>query len=203
MSSKQCVSKNANRMRKSFEGKHGSREKMRVRVTDELDCLSCFIMAWYVCWEGGRGDRQPDKSVEPQSISGHSSFSLSLAFRGCRKFEFCIVFFCASFPPLKRNEGLSTAADCQQLKQPEFGGLLTRLFHKKGKGAWVKQVVAGGGRRGANRRHREQKQQSVRFPQGRPFTAEWRRHDLPGSKEASQQTFLQRFGIWPHNRSLF
>lgn len=53
---------------------------MRVRVTDELDCLSCFIMAWYVCWKGGACgqtamQRRLLTKVEPQSISEHAALS--------------------------------------------------------------------------------------------------------------------------------
>lgn len=109
----------------------------------------------------------------------------------------------ASFPSNSSGIQPSTAADCRQLKQHKLGRLLTGLLHKKGKGVRAEQVVPGGGWRGTKRRCREQKQPSVGFPQGRPFTAEWQWHDLPGSKEALQQTFQQRFGVWPHNRTLF
>lgn len=63
---------------------------------------------------------------------------------------------------------------------------MTLLFHKKGE----KGLSGTGGRATAEgrakKRHREQKQPSVRFLQGRPFTAEWWWHDLPGSKKALQ-----------------
>lgn len=165
------------------------------------------MMFYYglVCVEQGGTRGQPDRQkllltrVRPQSVSGSASltachwpaYGLGLA-----------LLLLLAFPPLRRNK-LSTAADYKQLKQREPGRLLTGLFHKKGKGVRAEQVVSGGGRRGAKRRHMEQKRPSVRFPQGRPFTAEWRWHDLPGSKEALQQTFQQRFGVWPHNRTLF
>ena len=44
---------------------------------------------------------------------------------------------------------LASFADYKQLKQCAFGALLVRLFHKKGKGVPVEQVVTGEGRRGA------------------------------------------------------
>lgn len=46
---------------------------------DQRACLSCFIMAWYVCSEGDMSS-QPDKQklllprMQPQSISGYGSF---------------------------------------------------------------------------------------------------------------------------------
>lgn len=66
-------------------------------------------------------------------------------------------------------------------------------FIRRGEGSERNRWCPGEEGGAAKRRHREQKQPSVRFPQGRPFTAEWRWRDLPGSKEALQQTFQQRF----------
>lgn len=148
-------------------------------------------------WSGMRGEKGRTWGQECNYrafLYTHLSYGLPFV---CICFGFGIASF-ESFPSKS-----CTATDNKRLKQCELGRHLTRLFHKKGKGVQAKQVVSGGGRRGAKRRHRKQRHSSVRFPQGRPFTAEWQWHDLPGSKKALQQTFQQRFGVWQHNRMLF
>ena len=84
-----------------------------------------------------------------------------------------------------------------------LAGFWQGCFIRRGKG-FERNRWSLGEERGVQREGTvKQKQPSVRFPQGRPFTAELQWHDLPGSKEALQQTFQQRFGVWPHNKTLW
>lgn len=64
------------------------------------------------------------------------------------------VAFSASLSLHSEEINHSQLPTVKQLKQCELGGLFARLFHKKGKGVRVEQVVTEGGKEGCKKEAR-------------------------------------------------